>query len=138
MRPHLIAGIVTVAGLAGTAMPAMAQARGSAEASAAAVVNPKWTPPKLTWGQPDLEGIWTSDDMRGVAMSRPAQFGERKYLTDEEFAKRADDRSKARDFDNARTGTFRNEEGSRDFSYTSLVVDPADGRVPALTPEARA
>ncbi len=41
-------------------------------------------------------------------------------------------------FDNARSGTFRNEEGSRDFGYTSLVVDPSDGRVPALTPEARA
>ena len=68
----------------------------------------------------------------------PAQFGTRKYLTDEEFAQRAGERSKARDFDNARTGTFRNEEGSRDFGYTSLVVDPADGRVPALTPEARA
>ncbi len=97
MRHRLIAGVVTIAGLLATALPAMAQARGSAEASAAAVVNPKWAPPKLTWGHPDLEGIWTSDDMRGVPMSRPTQFGERKYLTDEEFTKRADDRSKARD-----------------------------------------
>ena len=138
MQHRLIAGVVTIAGLLGTAVPAMAQAKGSAEASAAAVVNPKWAPPKLAWGHPDLEGIWTSDDMRGVPMSRPAQFGTRKYLTDDEFAQRAGERSKARDFDNARTGTFRNEEGSRDFGYTSLVVDPADGRVPALTPDARA
>ena len=138
MRHRLSAGVVTIVGVLSTAVPAMAQAKGSAEASAAAVVNPKWTPSKLTWGHPDLEGIWTSDDMRGVPMSRPAQFGTRKYLTDEEFAQRAGERSKARDFDNARTGTFRNEEGSRDFGYTSLVVDPADGRVPALTPEARA
>ena len=136
MQHRLIAGVVTIAGLLGPAVPAMAQAKGSAEASAAAVVNPKWAPPKLAWGHPDLEGIWTSDDMRGVPMSRPAQFGTRKYLTDDEFAQRAGERSKARDFDNARTGTFRNEEGSRDFGYTSLVVDPADGRVPALTPEA--
>ena len=28
-------------------------------------------------GHPDLEGIWTSDDMRGVPMSRPPQFGSR-------------------------------------------------------------
>jgi len=138
MMRHLIAGVVTVAGLVGTTVPALAQAKGSAEASAAAVVNPKWAAPKLAWGHPDLEGIWTSDDMRGVPMSRPAQFGERKYLTDEEFAKRSDDRSKARDVNDARTGTFRNEEGSRAFGYTSLVVEPADGRVPALTPEARA
>jgi hypothetical protein len=135
---YLIASIVTVVGLAGTTVPARAQARGSAEASAAAVVDPTWTPPKLAWGHPDLEGIWTSDDMRGVPMSRPPQFGNRRYLTDEEFEQRNQERSKARDFNDARTGTFRNEEGSRDFGYTSLVIDPPDGRVPALTAEARA
>jgi len=138
MRRYLIAGVLTGIGLAGTAIPVWAQAKGSAEASAAAFVNPKWTAPKLAWGHPDLEGLWTSDDMRGVPMSRPPQFGNRRYLSDEEFTRRADERLKARDINNARTGTFRNEEGSRDFGYTSLVIDPPDGRVPALTPEARA
>ena len=137
MRCYLIAGVVTVIGLGGTAVPAGAQAKGSAEASAAAFVNPTWTPPKLAWGHPDLEGIWTSDDMRGVPMSRPPQFGNRRHVTDEEFTQRAKARSEARDINNARTGTFRNEEGSRDFGYTSLVIDPPDGRVPALTPEAQ-
>jgi hypothetical protein len=137
MRRYLIAGIVTIVGIVGAVVPARAQARGSAEASAAAAVNPKWTAPKLAWGHPDLEGIWTSDDMRGVPMSRPAQFGTRRYLTDEEFAARARDRAEARRVDDARTGTFRNEEGTRDFSYTSMVIDPPDGRVPAVTAEAR-
>jgi hypothetical protein len=100
-------------------------------------VNPHWKAPRTAWGHPDLEGIWTTDDMRGVPMSRPAQFGDRRYLTDDEFATRAKDRGTARDVDNARTGTFRNEEGSRDFSYTSMVVDPPDGRVPALTAAAQ-
>jgi hypothetical protein len=117
--------------------PALAQARGSADASAAKRVNPHWKAPRTAWGHPDLEGIWTTDDMRGVPMSRPAQFGDRRYLTDDEFATRAKDRGTARDVDNARTGTFRNEEGSRDFSYTSMVVDPPDGRVPALTAAAQ-
>ena len=67
-------------------------------------------------------------------MSRQQQFGTRTHLTDEEFAARAKQRARARDIDDARTGTFRNEEGSRDFSYTSMVIDPPDGRVPALTP----
>ncbi len=74
--------------------------------------------------------------MRGVPMSRQAQYGTRMHLTDEEFAARARQRNTAREIDDARTGTFRNEEGSRDFSYTSMVVDPPDGRVPALTPAA--
>ncbi len=120
------------------AAPAAAQAKGSADAAAAKRANPAWKAPRNAWGQPDLEGIWTSDDMRGVPMSRPAQYGDRQYLSDEEFATRATQRGKARDIDNARTGTFRNEEGTRDFSYTSMVIEPANGRVPALTPAALA
>jgi hypothetical protein len=76
--------------------------------------------------------------MRGVPMARPTQFGTHRYLTDEQFAARIRERAEARRVDNARTGTFRNEEGSRDFGYTSLVIDPPDGRIPALTAEARA
>jgi hypothetical protein len=128
-------GVVATTGLlvTATAGPAAAQAKGSADAGAAKRVNPSWKAPRNAFGQPDLEGIWTTDDMRGVPMARPAQYGTRAYLTDEEFAKRALDRNKAREIDDARTGTFRNEEGSRDFSYTSMVIEPADGRVPALT-----
>jgi hypothetical protein len=118
--------------------PVAAQAKGSADAMAAKRTNPHWKAPRNAWGQPDLEGIWTTDDMRGVPMQRQQQFGERMYLTDEEFATRAKQRGTARDVDNARTGTFRNEEGSRDFSYTSLVIDPPNGRIPALTAAAQA
>jgi hypothetical protein len=136
MRRYLVAAGVALAAV-GTAVPAAAQAKASAEASAAAVVDPTWKAPKLSWGHPDLEGIWTSDDMRGVPMSRPPQFGTRQHLTDEEFKARAGERANARKVDDARTGTFRNEEGSRDFGYTSLVIEPADGRIPPLTAEAR-
>src|SRR5512143_1584798 len=122
MRMKQISLILSASLISGIALvmptPASAQAKGSADAGAAARVNPHWKAPRNVWGQPDLEGIWTTDDMRGVPMSRPAQFGTRAYLTDEEFAQRAKQRGTARDVDNARTGTFRNEEGSRDFSYT--------------------
>jgi hypothetical protein len=120
------------------AVAAAAQARGSADAAAARRVNPHWKAPRTAWGHPDLEGIWTTDDMRGVPMSRQPQFGTRLYMSDEEFAARAKQRQSARAVDDARTGTFRNEEGSRDFSYTSMVIDPPDGRVPALTPAGQA
>src|SRR6185295_17896241 len=137
MRRQLIVSVVALVGFVAPVTPAAAQARASAEASAAATADPHWKAPKLPWGHPDLEGIWTSDDMRGVPMSRPQQFGSRRYLTDAEFAARTAERAEARKVDNARTGTFRNEEGSRDFGYTSLLVEPADGRYPALTAEAR-
>ena len=134
-------GVLAAAGCGTLLWPApaaLAQAKGSADAAAAKHADPHWKAPRNAFGQPDLEGIWTTDDMRGVPMSRPQQFGTRRYMSDEEFANRAKQRATARDVDNARTGTFRNEEGSRAFSYTSMVIEPADGRVPALTPEARA
>ena len=136
IRP-LLAGVIACTVLMAPSLAA-AQARGSADANAARRADPKWRAPKLAWGHPDLEGVWTTDDMKGVPMSRAPQFGTRMYLTDEEFAARAKQRNNARDIDNARTGTFRNEEGSREFSYTSMVVDPPDGRVPATTAAARA
>ncbi len=120
------------------ASPVAAQAAGSADARAAKRVDPNWKAPRTPWGHPDISGTWTTDDMRGVPMSRPAQYGTRRFLTDQEFAARAKQRQNARDVDDSRTGTFRNEEGTRDFSYTSMVVDPPDGRVPPTTPAARA
>src|SRR5512136_2254080 len=50
-----------------------------------------YTPPKTAWGDPDLQGIWPSTAMVGVPFERPAQFGNRLYLTDQEFKQRQKD-----------------------------------------------
>ena len=42
-----------------------------AETTAAKAKDPNWKVPRTAWGQPDLSGIWTSDDMRGVPATRP-------------------------------------------------------------------
>jgi hypothetical protein len=47
-----------------------------------------WTAPKTPWGDPDLQGVWTSHDMLSIPMQRPEQFAGRAELTDEEFAER--------------------------------------------------
>lgn len=111
-----------------------AQSKGAAESTAAARVDPSWKVPRTAWGHPDFEGVWASDDMRGVPMSRPQEFGTRAYLSDEEFAARARQRGSAREVQEEAVGTFRNEEGTRSFGYTSLVIDPPDGRTPPMTP----
>ena len=64
--------------------------------------------------------------------------GTRTSLTQEEFAERAQDDETGRDFA-VNVGTFlRHEFGIRTFGYTSLIVDPPNGQLPALTPAAEA
>ncbi len=105
-----------------------------AEETAAAFKNPKWKPPQTSWGAPDLQGTWTSDDMRSVPMTRPKEFGNRKEMTPEEFDKRAE-RDQASRNRAVNSETFlRNEWGVRTFGYTSMVIDPPDGQIPELTP----
>ena len=138
VRLDTIALIGDAAAAAAGAAAVSAQAKGSAESQAAARVDPTWTPPKTPWGHPDLQGIWTTDDMRGIPQQRPAEFGTRQHLTDEEFAARGTQRERARQTqDRGAVGTFRNEEGTRTFGYTSMVIDPPDGRIPPVLPEAR-
>jgi hypothetical protein len=104
-----------------------------AETLAASRNDTNWQMPRTSWGHPDLQGIWTSDDMRGVPTNRPEQFGERLVLTDEEFAQRAG-RDQAGMDRAVNDETFlRNEYGIRTFGYTSLVIDPPDGRIPEMT-----
>ncbi|HET9360836.1 MAG TPA: hypothetical protein VFO58_13890 [Vicinamibacterales bacterium] len=105
-----------------------------AESKAAKYAHPGWKAPRTAWGDPDIEGEYSSDDMRGVPMSRPAAQAARESLTPDEFLQRARG-DEANKFSSVNTETFlRNEYGIRTFGYTSLIVDPPDGRQPAVTP----
>ncbi len=99
----------------------------------------RWSAPRTPWGDPDLQGTWSTDDMRSVPMQRPQQFAGRAELSDEEFAERAAAQAKAKEQEaNRSTATaFGFDVGFRAFRQTSIVVEPADGRIPPLTPEAQ-
>jgi hypothetical protein len=109
-----------------------------AETTAAAYVDPAWRAPRTSWGDPKLAGQWSTDDFRSVPLNRSAIHGTRETLTQEEFLARARNDEEGRDF-TIEVGTFlRHEYGIRTFGYTSLVVDPESGRMPALTPAGEA
>jgi hypothetical protein len=110
----------------------------AAETTAATAKDPNWKAPRTAWGHPDLEGIWTSDDMRGIPTSRPPAQGERESLTPEEFARRAGGDESSRDRAVNQETFLRNEFGVRTFGYTSLVVEPSNGQIPAVTAAAAA
>jgi len=114
-----------------------------------------WTPLTTADGQPDLQGVWT--DTSATPLERPAAFAGRSLLTDEEVRRLKErwDRLSSSDNDflagdnfflalvadlpsvnnpNA-TGTALNMVPRVFDNRTSLITDPADGRIPPLTPE---
>ena len=97
-------GFVLVVAFSLVAVTSAAQGRGGGRGAGAAdaprVMGPPppmpqpapgFVQPKTPWGDPDLQGFWPGVEMVGVPMQRPARFGTRNVLTDEEFAQRAKD-----------------------------------------------
>jgi len=97
----------------------------------------KWTAPKTPWGEPDLRGMWPLNNLIATPFQRPAKYGNRRYMTDEEYAA-------AQKSATARNKRFESgaipqaDSGTQVMRQTSLLVYPEDGRFPALTPEGKA
>jgi len=104
---------------------------------------------RTPWGDPELQGEWTSEGEYGVPFERPAQYGARLFLTDSEYAKRLEDVRIRDERDLARVDVLSgNVDGPnapiphwREYNTTSrrtsLVIDPPDGRLPPRTAQAR-
>ncbi len=100
--------------------------------------------PRTAWGHPDLQGVW---DFRTITpMERPEDLAGREFLTTEEAAELEQTRAAenaARDdqepddiVGNYNTFWFDRGDSVIGTRRTSLVIDPPDGRIPALTPAA--
>jgi hypothetical protein len=101
---------------------------------------------KTPWGEPDLQGIWT--DEFDTALQRPPRFANQEFFTE----------AQREELDKERTDLYGEErpaahgtelDVARAYNHavflsnkhvgtrTSLIVDPPDGRIPRLTPEAQ-
>jgi hypothetical protein len=104
---------------------------------------------RTPWGDPDLHGEWTTEGEYGVPFERPAQYGTRQFLTDEEYAKRMQDVRVRDEQDLAPVDVLSGRvqgpsapiphwrEYNTTSRRTSLVIDPADGRLPPRAPAAK-
>ena len=102
-----------------------------------------YVPKKTEWGDPDLRGTWPIDNIASLPMNRPANFGNRFWLTDEEYAARqaqanASDAAYDREDKAGRIGMGHWVESDASGRRTSLLVDPANGQLPPLTEQAQA
>ena len=138
MRQRAIFVAIALALVSAAALVASGQGETESPASA---------PPRTPWGDPDLQGIWSSKTQ--TPLERPAEYEGREFLTDAEVAAleqgaRAD---RGRDV-RAESGSLLDVADAYNNIWsstygrtvvrtkrTSLIVDPADGRLPALTPE---
>jgi hypothetical protein len=137
--PTSLGSFVGVAGASGEGAqrPAATDTAGAAASTGPA--------PKTAWDEPDLQGIWT-DDLQ-TPLQRPARYANKEFFTDEERGEldrqrgallRRDQRvarGSERDVAGAYNAVFQSVKptGTR----TSLIVDPPDGRIPPLMPEAK-
>jgi hypothetical protein len=76
--------------------------------------------------------------MRGIPRDRLRELGTQEFLTEEEFLRRAMTQQAGRNRAVYEETFLRNEWGTRTFGFSSLVVDPPDGRAPPLNDAGRA
>ena len=112
--------------------------------------------PRTPWGDPDLQGVWSSDDMDGIGIAAGGGRGGGRgaapgaapaaaaapagppplYLDEKAFeARKQAVAAAAKRGDTSAESSFRFDFGRRAFPQTRLLVDPPDGRMPDVRPD---
>ena len=141
-------GVIVVAG--GVVVGAVA-APEAQQAAARAVIRSAtakpYVPPRTPWGDPDIQGDYTNKDENGIPMERPGnlsgkQLGE---VEDEELAELIKERNQRAEANAAGIGGRETGAGPTHWyehygaknSRAWMVIDPAEGVIPAQTPAAQ-
>jgi hypothetical protein len=100
---------------------------------------------KTPWGEPDLQGIWTVE--YDAPFQRNPKYGSREFFTEQERAEFDRIRAQMHGRDNRGErgseldvqGAYNNAFGGlkRTGPRTSAIIDPPDGRIPPMTPQAQ-
>jgi len=109
----------------------------------AVAASKSYTPPRTPWGDPDLQGSYTTTNENGVPLERPNQYPAQGTMSDEEFhrivlAQKERARASAGRIGGADTGagpTHWYEHLDAEPTQLWMISDPIDGKLPALTPE---
>jgi hypothetical protein len=142
----IILGVASAA-LLGLVVPAAGQTpagRVSAKTPTATKGAKSYKAPRTVDGQPDLQGVWNFST--ATPLERPGEYAGKQVLTEEEATEYAE--KDAAKFLNNLTKPADGVGNYNEFWYdgnkrvidskrTSLIVDPSDGRIPALTPSAQ-
>ena len=112
----------------------------AAQQAPASTTKSTYKAPRTPEGQPDLQGFWTS--LTYTPFERPKELANKPFYTEKEaieaFKKAVDDMDdQIVHYAHTDFGDTPVQTGARPSLRTSLIVDPPDGRIPPLTPEAQ-
>lgn len=147
------AGIISIAGLVCllSARRTPAQLHEKSNEAGSIAKTKAWTPPRTQWGDPDLQGVWKGSER--VPLERDPALGDREVFTDAEIAQMEARARALQQKHNALVATgkvthlgFRNapnynaifeysgsDSPPRISKWTSAIIDPPNGRLPAWT-----
>jgi hypothetical protein len=145
---------VVCAAFAVVSLVLAAHAQGPAAPSAGRAGGQTYHAPRTPWGDPDLQGKWPGTRASGIPLQRAESLGTRDTLNDAEFADRLKQAERQKDQDLADfdfdhpsvafgiVGGGQSPpqhwfERSAPQRQASLIVDPPNGRLPAMTPSAQ-
>jgi hypothetical protein len=97
-----------------------------------------WTSPRTPWGDPDLQGVWNYATM--TPLERPRDVAEKEAFTADEAAAYEQRTNERQASTNNTAGPDWWDPGTKRLlasHRTALIIDPANGRLPPLTPEAQ-
>jgi hypothetical protein len=148
MRDRLLSSVITVAlaAAAGSAVIPVSITPTQAQAPAASVAAPAQAPAlKTPWGEPDLQGIWT--DESDTPLQRSPKYAGQEFFTEAQRAELDKERAALLGRDRrGERGTELDVAGAYNAQFasvkrtgirTSRIVDPPNGRIPAMTPQAQ-
>jgi hypothetical protein len=99
-------------------------------------------PKKTQWGDPDFTGMWPIDSIASIFFTRNDRYGNRFYLNQQELDAREKDRQGSlkryeEEDKQGKIGMGHWVESDASGSQTALLVDPANGKLPPMTPWAQ-
>jgi hypothetical protein len=129
--------LVRIVAIVITLAPVPASGQSKPVTHAARTTANAWTAPRTSWGDPDLDGVWNFGTM--TPLERAAAFAGKAVLTEEEAAAFERQTLERRANTNATAGPdwWDLENNVLKNRRTSLIVDPPDGRIPALSAQGR-
>jgi hypothetical protein len=97
-----------------------------------------WKAPRTEWGDPDLRGRWPIDNLSSTPSQRPVNLGTKAWMTDAEYAAATKAAEAQLDLYNKevkanRMGMGHWTERGLPIRQTSLIMEPANGRIPPPT-----